>query len=354
MLIKPFGLKFNRPLNFYRIDTKTYSGIEKNLDCTIRAPRHSREELAQYVHRPEFRHAMFASPATPPFSTNLASLRFVQEKLNIEEDPYVISLRQQLAKEQKPSQQWHRLDQKLSKVIRNQDSFSHKGMRDFVRTAEDILSELGTWCADWYVWAVLQKAREVIEPENTMMRSWKNSEKRYLKGILARVIASPISYHPDDIADESSDKLRVLIEVLLHEKEETEQRNESYSGLIFVTRRDVVMALCEILISHPVTRDVFQVGSLLGSSDTTHRHSFLDITTRLGRDNQKSTLQDFKTGEKNLLISTSVAEEGIDVQACGSVIRWDPPQNIVSWTQSRGRARKQCVLILITLDSRLI
>ena len=56
---------------------------------------------------------------------------------------------------------------------------------------------------------------------------------------------------------------------------------------------------------------------------------------------QAEVLLDFKVGEKNLIVSTAVAEEGIDIQACGSVIRWDIPQNMTSWAQSRGRARRQ-------------
>lgn len=38
---------------------------------------------------------------------------------------------------------------------------------------------------------------------------------------------------------------------------------------------------------------------------------------------------------------TQVAEEGLDIQACGHVVRWDLPVNMVSWAQSRGRARRQ-------------
>jgi len=59
------------------------------------------------------------------------------------------------------------------------------------------------------------------------------------------------------------------------------------------------------------------------------------------KESQEDTLADFKDGEKNLIVATAVAEEGIDIQACGSVIRWDPPQNMASWAQSRGRARKK-------------
>jgi endoribonuclease Dicer len=41
----------------------------------------------------------------------------------------------------------------------------------------------------------------------------------------------------------------------------------------------------------------------------------MDITRDLGKDSQEETLSDFKDGEKNLIVSTAVAEEGIDIQA---------------------------------------
>lgn len=113
-----------------------------------------------------------------------------------------------------------------------------------------------------------------------------------------------------------------------------------YSRLVFATRCDNVLALSKFLIHHPTTQGVFTVGCLLGSSDYSKRHAFLDITRVLLRQSQAETLRDFRIGEKTLIVSTSVAEEGIDIQACGSVIRWDPPQNMVSWAQSRGRARR--------------
>jgi len=55
----------------------------------------------------------------------------------------------------------------------------------------------------------------------------------------------------------------------------------------------------------------------------------------------EDTLMAFKIDEKTVIISTAVAEEGIDIQACGSVIRWNPPPNMASWAQSRGRARRE-------------
>ena len=317
--------------------------IEGNLDSIIRAPHNTRLELAQFVHRPVFKHVMYdpASITDPPFSTNLAALSAIVSALDIENDPYVQSLRRQLAKSTSRTAEHLRLDQKLSKVILKQDSFTHKGLRDFERTAHVILEDLGSWAADWYVWEVIQQAKHVANPYDNIISTWKNSEKAYLLSIINQVVVSPVSYYANDIAEETSDKVRVLIEVLLSEKFDAEAENESYSGLVFVQRRDTVLVLAEILRHHPFTADIFRFGCLIGSSDSAYRHSLLDITRMMLKDTQEDTLADFKIGEKNVIISTSVAEEGIDIQACGSVVRWDPPPNMASWAQSRGRARRK-------------
>lgn len=41
----------------------------------------------------------------------------------------------------------------------------------------------------------------------------------------------------------------------------------------------------------------------------------------------------------NLLVATNVAEEGLDIQTCCLVVRFDLPQTVSSFIQSRGRAR---------------
>ncbi|KAF8891292.1 hypothetical protein BD779DRAFT_1670921 [Infundibulicybe gibba] len=322
---------------------KAFETIESNLNCVIRAPRQNREELAKFVHRPSFRHALYSPPDSlnPQFSTNLAALDYLLSTMDIEKDPQVISLRKQLSNLTKGTAEYQRLDQKLSAVILKESSFTHKGLRDFARSAGEICEDLGSWAADWYVWEVYEHAKRAANPFANIISTWRDTEKAYLLSLLNTLVLSPVSYHPDDILEECSDKVRVLTQCLISEKTDTEANDESYSGLIFVQRRDTVLALSHVLSHHPATSASFRVGCLLGSSDSMHRHSFLDITRHLLRDLQRETLDDFREGEKNVIVSTSVAEEGIDIQACGSVIRWDPPANMASWAQSRGRARRK-------------
>ncbi|RXW11418.1 hypothetical protein EST38_g14437, partial [Candolleomyces aberdarensis] len=400
-----------------------------------------RSELAKYVHRPIFKHAAYFSSSAsvsnlnpdPPFSTNLASLSAAIQTLDIEKDPKVITLRRDLARPAifafvpsnpniSPSRsltvgaalsaEYIRIDTQLSKTLSKQSTFTHKGLKDLERAANDILYSIGPWACDWFVWSVVEHAK-------------KAAEKRYLLSILNRITLSPVSYYEDDIVTETSDKVRVLIECLLNEKEEVEillsskssgstassskrrsdqdkdreARDEvaEYSGIIFVQRRDAVLALAEVLRHHPATKDQFRIGTLLGSSENSYRHSMMDITRspaftsphlaqltspdtndsstpdqastsetpdpsnddadpssddsaprkRSKKDDTSTTLTHFKLSFLTLLISTSVAEEGIDIQACGHVVRdSSTPQmeevgrevaNVEKWTELERR-----------------
>lgn len=54
---------------------------------------------------------------------------------------------------------------------------------------------------------------------------------------------------------------------------------------------------------------------------------------------QKETIQTFRDGDLNLLISTSVAEEGLDIPECNVVIRYGLLTNEIAQQQASGRAR---------------
>ncbi|KAI5895582.1 P-loop containing nucleoside triphosphate hydrolase protein [Schizophyllum commune H4-8] len=324
---------------------KAFRTIESNLDATICAPVVHRKELLSHVHRPTFKHVMYTPPGEwdRPFSTNLASLQAVVKSVDINRDPAVISLRQKLPTLARGTPEYERTDQRLSKAIHKKKTFTHTGLTQFQRAAEEICEDIGGWAADWYVWTVVQEARKAARIGNSIisLSSWGNKEKKYLLDILDRVHVNPVSLAPDDILDDSTEKVHALVNTLLSEKAEAEAANEAFSALVFVERRDSVFALAELLKNHPVAGREFSVGNLVGTSESTHRHSFLDITRVLLDQKLDETLEDFRLGTKNVIVSTSVAEEGIDIQACGCVVRWDPPPNMASWVQSRGRARRK-------------
>ena len=54
---------------------------------------------------------------------------------------------------------------------------------------------------------------------------------------------------------------------------------------------------------------------------------------------QEEVLRQFRRYKFNLLIATSVVEEGLDIPECNVVCHFDFPKNFRSYVQSKGRAR---------------
>ncbi|OWF53355.1 endoribonuclease Dicer-like [Mizuhopecten yessoensis] len=54
---------------------------------------------------------------------------------------------------------------------------------------------------------------------------------------------------------------------------------------------------------------------------------------------QEDILRKFRLQELNLLLATDVLEEGVDIPKCNLIIKFDPPKDYRSYSQSKGRAR---------------
>ncbi|CAL4933981.1 unnamed protein product [Urochloa decumbens] len=65
---------------------------------------------------------------------------------------------------------------------------------------------------------------------------------------------------------------------------------------------------------------------------------------------QRFTLDLFRAGKVNLLFTTDVTEEGIDVPNCSCVIRFDLPRTVCSYVQSRGRARRSSSSYVLMIE----
>uniref|UniRef100_A0A061QLI9 Putative dicer-2 n=1 Tax=Cupiennius salei TaxID=6928 RepID=A0A061QLI9_CUPSA len=71
--------------------------------------------------------------------------------------------------------------------------------------------------------------------------------------------------------------------------------------------------------------------------------------TSMSEKRQKVVLSDFRKKKCNVLISTCVLEEGMDVQQCNIVIRFDLPFDFRAYVQSKGRARaKNSIYVLMS------
>eukprot|EP01025_Chloroclados_australasicus_P016378 TRINITY_DN1818_c1_g4_i1.p1 TRINITY_DN1818_c1_g4~~TRINITY_DN1818_c1_g4_i1.p1 ORF type:complete len:771 (+),score=55.34 TRINITY_DN1818_c1_g4_i1:110-2422(+) len=64
----------------------------------------------------------------------------------------------------------------------------------------------------------------------------------------------------------------------------------------------------------------------------------------------KLNVEKFRLGEYNVMICTRVVEEGIDISKCNLVIRFDLPQTVASYVQSKGRARADNAKYIMMLE----
>ncbi|KAF5918085.1 hypothetical protein HPG69_015967 [Diceros bicornis minor] len=109
--------------------------------------------------------------------------------------------------------------------------------------------------------------------------------------------------------------------------------SESPRGIIFTRTRQSTHSLLLWLQHQPGLQTVDIRAQLLtgagNSSQSTH------MTQR----EQQEVIQKFRVGTLNLLVATSVAEEGLDIPQCNVVVRYGLLTNEISMVQARGRAR---------------
>ena len=130
-----------------------------------------------------------------------------------------------------------------------------------------------------------------------------------------------------------SHRMQQLLKVLMVEKSRIlpEERSK-WRGMIFVQQTLMAIILEHVLSINPQLA-FFKCQSLTG-------HNGAILAASMEDHHQRKIVEMFRTGRVNLLICTSVAEEGLDITHCSMVIRFDLPVTEASYIQSRGRARK--------------
>lgn len=140
---------------------------------------------------------------------------------------------------------------------------------------------------------------------------------------------------PSTIILKSSPQVQKL---LLFIKKAAEEKKD-IKGLIFVQRRYTARILCHVIRRY---FNAPQNAKLEINVDfMTGRNAFMpdSIETVITNKNNNQVLDKFKRGTINLIIATSVLEEGIDLQECNLVVSFDMPQTFRAYVQSKGRAR---------------
>jgi len=144
-------------------------------------------------------------------------------------------------------------------------------------------------------------------------------------------------FSPEDLVHP---KYQVLRKVLLDEL----HSNPSSQILVFIKLRDSVKNVVKKLSHVKGLRPVRFVGQTTKSKDD----------KGLSQNNQIEILEQFKKGVYNVLVSTNVGEEGLDISECDLVVFYDVVASEIRMIQRKGRTarhRKGKVIILYCKDT---
>ncbi|XP_055984180.1 ATP-dependent RNA helicase DHX58 [Sorex fumeus] len=121
-----------------------------------------------------------------------------------------------------------------------------------------------------------------------------------------------------------------MLEQILQEQFGNQGRPQ---GLIFTRTRQSAHSLLLWLQQQPglQTLDI-RAELLIGAGNSSQN-------THMTQKGQQEVIQKFRQGILNLLVATSVAEEGLDIPQCNVVVRYGLLTNEISMVQARGRAR---------------
>ncbi|OQR79479.1 endoribonuclease Dicer-like [Tropilaelaps mercedesae] len=156
--------------------------------------------------------------------------------------------------------------------------------------------------------------------------------------------------------EEASPKAWRLLEIL----EEFKGFGQPLCGIIFTVERATVFALCRwiqaMAAKYPERWGHLYCDFVIGQSGMALYGPEYGDGGQLAEQelvrHQERVLRDFRSQQLNLLVATSVIEEGVDVPACNLVVRFDAPRSMRSYVQSRGRARRLPSLYVVLANPR--
>lgn len=207
------------------------------------------------------------------------------------------------------------------------------------------LSELGVWLA--------LKAAETLLFERSEIFSWGELDvcgEKIVRNFSSDVFKVFSKYIPSDpdwsiggdmkvyLADRFlSTKVICLVESLLEYRDLKDLR-----CIIFVERVITAIVLCTLLTKLLPSLSGWKIEYTAGQNTGLQTQS---------RKTQNKIVEEFRKGTVNIIVATSILEEGLDVQSCNLVVRFDPSATVCSFIQSRGRARMQNSDFLLLVKS---
>ncbi|KAL5624291.1 hypothetical protein BROUX41_004351 [Berkeleyomyces rouxiae] len=211
-------------------------------------------------------------------------------------------------------------------LARNQE------FRKLLVFSEQAVSTLGSWCVDrlWKVWVTEEDVLRLTAKSEAVDSLYAGEKVAPAHDI--RVIADAVRslrLEPLEISSRHlSSKVMALIQVL----SDLFQHGDEHKCIVFVDMRYTAIMLDDLFKQPAINKLEIRAAPLFGVSPG-----------KAGMSNvqQNITIHKFRLGKLNCLFATSVAEEGLDIPDCDTVIRFDLYNTMIQYIQSRGRARHQ-------------
>lgn len=129
------------------------------------------------------------------------------------------------------------------------------------------------------------------------------------------------------------------VQELLKFIQKTKKQKKDMKGLIFVQRRFTARILCHVVRRYFNAQENAHLNVHVDFMTGRNSYAPESIETVITNKNNSQVLDKFKRGLINLIIATSVLEEGIDLQDCNFVVAYNVPTTFRSYVQTKGRAR---------------
>lgn len=189
-----------------RSDISSLVKLEATLDAVCRSPTKHRDELLSHSQRPSLITVPFKPKTQLPscdYTESMAKLIEARNKLDIMEDPYIISLR---------AEKTDRSKDRLAKALKTKSTYVQNSMKSFCRRSCDIAKDLGGWAADWYIYKTIQHFMAGVGRQSAVSQSFRDAEVVHLAMVFEKAnIGEPPPFEPSSL----SDKVQQLINVLL-------------------------------------------------------------------------------------------------------------------------------------------
>ncbi|KAI9715190.1 MAG: hypothetical protein M1828_001016 [Chrysothrix sp. TS-e1954] len=305
-------------------DQRLWDASLKDVRVAVSTPQVLLDALTHgYVKMTRLALLIFDEGTGSSWSDILTKLDSICINYDMWDDPYV----QFLLDQDDPE-----LDAKIQREVNRKKTYCYRELKAIRNRVQELEMQFGFWSSHWYLKACSDKLRRSCsQTEQILLDEMSVDEKTHLLSILDTIVQGEPHHMTLEAPGSVSSKAERLLRLL------ADMYTSDFRGLIFVRQRVSVAALTALLKSHPLMQN-YGIGSFVGCASLTGRMA--NVSDLADPKMQDEDLEAFRAGNKNIIVSTNVLEEGIDVPACNVVICYDSPETLISFVQRRGRARQ--------------